>query len=180
MFDPRIAIPSNEASLYRENAIVSVHAAAPSCPMEDVPIAAIAAHDDDNVGIDSITQDVVHIHADSKSLSALSCCGSSSGRSSGRGSSSCCDDIVGKCLLCCCPYDDYASQTRCSLCRMLVLVCDNCRNQQTELQITTTSTPLSTPLVETDNQQSSNAGTRNDKKHLQQLCCDLCAKKRCK
>ena len=169
MFDPRIAIPSNEASLYRENAIVSVHAA-DSCPIEDVPI---AAHDDDIVGIDSITQDVVHIHADSKSLPALSCCG----RSSGRGSSSCCDDIVGKCLLCCCPYDDYASQTRCSLCRMLVLVCDNCRNQQTELQITTTSTPLSTPLVETDNQQSSHAGTRHD---LQQLCCDLCAKKRCK
>ncbi|KAH0726940.1 hypothetical protein KY284_002805 [Solanum tuberosum] len=35
--------------------------------------------------------------------------------------------ILGTCLLCSSPFDDYSSRTRCTYCRMLVLVCDNCR-----------------------------------------------------
>jgi hypothetical protein len=38
------------------------------------------------------------------------------------------DPIVGRCRLCRSPYDDYRAKTRCSLCRMLVLVCDTCRD----------------------------------------------------
>ncbi|CAM9357250.1 unnamed protein product [Scytosiphon promiscuus] len=33
---------------------------------------------------------------------------------------------IGRCLLCQCPWDDYGSRSRCSRCRMLVLVCDGC------------------------------------------------------
>ncbi|KAK4339754.1 hypothetical protein RND71_041216 [Anisodus tanguticus] len=35
--------------------------------------------------------------------------------------------ILGTFLLCSSPFDDYSSQSRCTYCRMLVLVCDNCR-----------------------------------------------------
>ena len=34
--------------------------------------------------------------------------------------------VVGKCSLCSISYDDYSSQTRCIMCRMLVLVCQPC------------------------------------------------------
>ncbi|MCD7448610.1 hypothetical protein HAX54_044864 [Datura stramonium] len=37
--------------------------------------------------------------------------------------------ILGTCLLCSSPFDDYSSRTRCTCCRMLVLVCDNCREK---------------------------------------------------
>ncbi|XP_049403303.1 rhodanese-like domain-containing protein 6 [Solanum stenotomum] len=37
--------------------------------------------------------------------------------------------ILGTCLLCSSPFDDYSSRTRCTYCRMLVLVCDNCRTK---------------------------------------------------
>ncbi|PHT98727.1 Rhodanese-like domain-containing protein 6 [Capsicum chinense] len=37
--------------------------------------------------------------------------------------------IWGTCLLCSSPFDDYSSRTRCTYCRMLVLVCDNCREK---------------------------------------------------
>ena len=36
------------------------------------------------------------------------------------------DVIVGRCLRCRNPFDDYSSQHRCQKCRMLVLVCDDC------------------------------------------------------
>ncbi|KAL5700337.1 Rhodanese-like domain-containing protein 6 [Ranunculus cassubicifolius] len=36
-------------------------------------------------------------------------------------------EIVGSCLLCDSPFDDYSSRCRCSHCRMLVLVCCNCQ-----------------------------------------------------
>lgn len=36
-------------------------------------------------------------------------------------------DIVGSCLLCGSPFDDYSSRCRCNNCRMLVLVCDSCQ-----------------------------------------------------
>ncbi|XP_031266413.1 rhodanese-like domain-containing protein 6 isoform X1 [Pistacia vera] len=38
-------------------------------------------------------------------------------------------DIMGNCLLCGSSFDDYSSRCRCTYCRMLVLVCDNCRKQ---------------------------------------------------
>ncbi|XP_031397076.1 rhodanese-like domain-containing protein 6 isoform X2 [Punica granatum] len=36
-------------------------------------------------------------------------------------------NILGTCLLCGCCFDDYSARCRCAYCRMLVLVCDNCR-----------------------------------------------------
>eukprot|EP00268_Persea_americana_P039617 TRINITY_DN3924_c0_g1_i3.p1 TRINITY_DN3924_c0_g1~~TRINITY_DN3924_c0_g1_i3.p1 ORF type:complete len:606 (-),score=112.89 TRINITY_DN3924_c0_g1_i3:169-1986(-) len=38
-------------------------------------------------------------------------------------------DIVGSCLLCDSPFDDYSSRCRCNNCRMLVLVCDSCQEK---------------------------------------------------
>ncbi|KAL3681523.1 hypothetical protein R1sor_024479 [Riccia sorocarpa] len=37
--------------------------------------------------------------------------------------------VVGKCLHCSTPYDDYSARCRCSLCRMLVLVCTDCQSR---------------------------------------------------
>lgn len=37
--------------------------------------------------------------------------------------------ILGTCLLCGATYDDYSSRSRCSHCRMLVLICDSCRER---------------------------------------------------
>lgn len=37
------------------------------------------------------------------------------------------EDIIGTCLNCGDPFDDYSSRCRCKYCRMLVLVCDNCQ-----------------------------------------------------
>lgn len=39
------------------------------------------------------------------------------------------DEVVGKCISCSCPYDDYSCQTRCGKCRVLVLVCITCRSK---------------------------------------------------
>ncbi|GAB4835665.1 Rhodanese-like domain-containing protein 6 [Ancistrocladus abbreviatus] len=39
------------------------------------------------------------------------------------------DSIIGKCLFCGSSFDDYSSRSRCILCRMLVLVCNNCQKQ---------------------------------------------------
>ncbi|KAK9084399.1 hypothetical protein Scep_030870 [Stephania cephalantha] len=36
-------------------------------------------------------------------------------------------DIIGSCLLCGSPFDNYSSRCRCAYCRMLVLVCDSCQ-----------------------------------------------------
>lgn len=36
-------------------------------------------------------------------------------------------NVLGSCLLCKTPFDDYSARSRCSYCRMLVLVCDSCR-----------------------------------------------------
>lgn len=36
-------------------------------------------------------------------------------------------DVIGSCLICGAPFDDYSTRCRCHLCRMLVLVCDNCQ-----------------------------------------------------
>ena len=38
-------------------------------------------------------------------------------------------EIIGVCQICTAPYDDYRSKVRCSTCRMLVLICDTCREQ---------------------------------------------------
>ncbi|KAK2991771.1 hypothetical protein RJ640_015505 [Escallonia rubra] len=35
--------------------------------------------------------------------------------------------VLGACILCSSSYDDYSSRSRCTYCRMLVLVCDSCR-----------------------------------------------------
>ena len=37
------------------------------------------------------------------------------------------EQVVGRCRVCSSPFDDYAAQVRCRLCRMLQLVCDDCR-----------------------------------------------------
>jgi hypothetical protein len=34
--------------------------------------------------------------------------------------------VVGRCVACGCPWDDYAHRRRCTSCRMLLLVCDAC------------------------------------------------------
>ncbi|KAJ9180353.1 hypothetical protein P3X46_008611 [Hevea brasiliensis] len=39
-------------------------------------------------------------------------------------------NILGTCLLCDMPFDDYSSRCRCSYCRMLVLVCDSCQMRE--------------------------------------------------
>lgn len=36
------------------------------------------------------------------------------------------EDIIGTCCLCLKLFDDYTRQCRCSKCRVLVLVCDEC------------------------------------------------------
>ncbi|XP_020595279.1 rhodanese-like domain-containing protein 6, partial [Phalaenopsis equestris] len=36
-------------------------------------------------------------------------------------------DVLGTCLICHSPFDDYSSRCRCSYCRMLILVCDICQ-----------------------------------------------------
>ncbi|XP_022931639.1 rhodanese-like domain-containing protein 6 isoform X1 [Cucurbita moschata] len=41
------------------------------------------------------------------------------------------EDIIGTCLSCGDPFDDYSSRCRCKYCRMLVLVCDNCQKKNT-------------------------------------------------
>lgn len=38
--------------------------------------------------------------------------------------------VVGHCITCACPWDDYSNRARCSRCRMLVLLCNSCRQQQ--------------------------------------------------
>ena len=35
-------------------------------------------------------------------------------------------DVVGRCLVCAAPWDDYAAESRCRHCRVLVLVCAAC------------------------------------------------------
>jgi hypothetical protein len=37
------------------------------------------------------------------------------------------EEVVGRCLLCNTPFDDYSARNRCSLCRLLVLVCKSCQ-----------------------------------------------------
>lgn len=37
-----------------------------------------------------------------------------------------CDEVIGVCCLCFKLYDDYTKQCRCSICRVLVLICDDC------------------------------------------------------
>ncbi|XP_057969986.1 rhodanese-like domain-containing protein 6 isoform X2 [Malania oleifera] len=37
--------------------------------------------------------------------------------------------VMGACLLCASPFDDYSSRCRCTYCRMLVLVCDGCQKK---------------------------------------------------
>ncbi|KAL2491209.1 Rhodanese-like domain-containing protein 6 [Abeliophyllum distichum] len=39
-------------------------------------------------------------------------------------------DTLGTCLLCSTSFDDYSARNRCSHCRMLVLICDSCREQE--------------------------------------------------
>eukprot|EP00850_Spirogloea_muscicola_P003766 SM000015S01266 [mRNA] locus=s15:899694:903077:+ [translate_table: standard] len=38
-----------------------------------------------------------------------------------------CSAVVGTCLACGRPWDDYSAQARCAACRMLVLICDQCQ-----------------------------------------------------
>uniref|UniRef100_A0A7S2V3B9 Rhodanese domain-containing protein n=1 Tax=Fibrocapsa japonica TaxID=94617 RepID=A0A7S2V3B9_9STRA len=40
--------------------------------------------------------------------------------------------VVGQCALCSAKYDNYEADIRCSLCRMLVLACDECQNDRKE------------------------------------------------
>nr|XP_043621535.1 rhodanese-like domain-containing protein 6 [Erigeron canadensis]XP_043621536.1 rhodanese-like domain-containing protein 6 [Erigeron canadensis]XP_043621538.1 rhodanese-like domain-containing protein 6 [Erigeron canadensis]XP_043621539.1 rhodanese-like domain-containing protein 6 [Erigeron canadensis] len=38
-------------------------------------------------------------------------------------------NVLGNCLICSFPFDDYSSRIRCSYCRMLVLVCNECQGK---------------------------------------------------
>eukprot|EP01018_Ginkgo_biloba_P025676 Gb_11083 [translate_table: standard] len=40
-------------------------------------------------------------------------------------------EVIGSCLLCANPFDDYSARCRCSYCRMLVLVCSTCQGLST-------------------------------------------------
>ena len=59
------------------------------------------------------------------------------GKSEAAGSSSVTKCIVGKCIICSCPHDDYDNghapseekEARCCRCRVLVLVCNDCRKK---------------------------------------------------
>ena len=42
------------------------------------------------------------------------------------------EEVVGRCRVCDAPCDDYAPEVRCNKCRMLQLVCDNCRESDAE------------------------------------------------
>ncbi|GAB2287267.1 hypothetical protein Dimus_021649 [Dionaea muscipula] len=42
------------------------------------------------------------------------------------------ESIIGKCLVCGSSFDDYSSRNRCTLCRMLVLVCNDCQKEHAE------------------------------------------------
>ncbi len=45
------------------------------------------------------------------------------------------ENVIGKCFYCAKLYDDYSAEIRCSQCRMLVLVCDDCQSSsQQEVQ----------------------------------------------
>ncbi|KAF3793240.1 Rhodanese-like domain-containing protein 6 [Nymphaea thermarum] len=44
-------------------------------------------------------------------------------------------DVIGSCLLCGALFDDYSSRHRCHLCRMLVLVCENCQKNGSAIYI---------------------------------------------
>ncbi|KAG0576547.1 hypothetical protein KC19_5G088800 [Ceratodon purpureus] len=37
------------------------------------------------------------------------------------------EEVVGRCLLCNAPFDDYSARNRCSTCRLLVLICKSCQ-----------------------------------------------------
>ena len=40
--------------------------------------------------------------------------------------------VVGRCLVCARPWDDYSSRTRCGRCRILLLVCGTCHQERGE------------------------------------------------
>ena len=42
------------------------------------------------------------------------------------------ENVIGKCFRCAKLYDDYSSEIRCSQCRMLVLICDECEKSRCE------------------------------------------------
>ncbi|KAG5525479.1 hypothetical protein RHGRI_031956 [Rhododendron griersonianum] len=66
-------------------------------------------------------------------------------------------NILGTCLLCSSPFDDYSSRSRCTYCRMLVLVCDSCRKKRSqyicELCQKNGKTVGSIPLIENNESQ---------------------------
>lgn len=41
-------------------------------------------------------------------------------------------NVLGTCLLCSSPFDDYSSRNRCTYCRMLVLVCNSCQKKTSQ------------------------------------------------
>ncbi|CAL5330072.1 unnamed protein product [Camellia sinensis] len=65
--------------------------------------------------------------------------------------------ILGACLLCSSSFDDYSSRSRCTYCRMLVLVCDSCQKKGSqyicELCQKNGKTVGSIPLIENDESQ---------------------------
>ncbi|CAD7949622.1 unnamed protein product [Amoebophrya sp. A120] len=73
------------------------------------------------------------------------------------------EEIVGKCVVCQSPWDDYRLNHRCSQCRMRVLVCDGCSNE----------------AAETDTQMKANLGkdtdaTEGKETTLLRVLCELC------
>lgn len=67
------------------------------------------------------------------------------------------ENILGACLRCSSSFDDYSSRSRCTYCRMLVLVCDSCQKKGSqyicELCQKNGKTVRSIPLIENDESQ---------------------------
>ncbi|KZV43675.1 rhodanese-like domain-containing protein 6-like [Dorcoceras hygrometricum] len=80
-------------------------------------------------------------------------------------------NIMGTCLLCGASYDDYTSRSRCSQCRMLVLVCDCCRERNSmyvcEL-CQRSGKPISISVVDDASEKLSHIEAREIKLNLDQ------------
>ena len=108
VFDPRGSVSNSEAFSYRTIRTTTDPASSDPADPTAVPIAttALATGGADSLppSIDPVEYGINSIDSNTKHA----------------------DEVVGQCCICQCKYDDYTSQTRCSLCRMLVLVCPEC------------------------------------------------------
>ncbi|KAI3426290.1 hypothetical protein D9Q98_008663 [Chlorella vulgaris] len=93
------------------------------------------------------------------------------GVSSGNGT------VVGRCVACSCAWGDYSHRQRCSMCRMLVLVCDACavaqaapHSQQQQDQPRVDNQQEQQQQLCSEQQQQQEHGERQQAQHLCELC----------